>query len=919
MALVMVLSMLPMNVFGEDTFTSLRVQNAGTIVPGGTRTIQLQVPVEALVNTTGVGIELRINTHDDHANGFFTIPEGATGPADWLPVGTVTLSPGSGANAALAGWLSANGNVNASLVRTPGTWDGTAVARATEIRFDLPGTAGVSSIPTDASGFVLINVQANILYDNTNLQWGRLTTIATNGAVSEHGRWSDVRLTVPSTTPYVTITRQGDPSIFGADESYVQLPHIRITEGRAGQFNDAGFGFIRLEAPRGYHWVSGPDRTANHAGHVGSFNPVGAGWAVGGLNASVAAVRPERIDNVERHVIYIAVTGATPLSGHTAPLAFEIRGLRLQPDLDNARLGELDIIVTTLQNQLSALLDSNQSRPGNDGALQRTETLTVANRVNSGLSLSVVEDEIPELRTGFLNLDEVEDWMATDSGRFIASPPTNGAQQAGLQTAAIEIRELAPGAWGNSLSGARLTFTFEQDGVSIIGAAARAGRNDNRRNIFPDHDTRANYAWQGGWMDIDQLSGRPQNTVRAGNVTITENDVTVQLPYVANVNQLITDVRVLQVVFWISVVGGFEAANPGEDIYVTVSGNGATGLPVNNRTVAVATPVDPFSVRMVTGVTEINTDLVGDTVSNRSISNIEITILEPHLLSTQAGSNQLSLTISGAGADQGLGLLMSANRNATVNGTGLRLSQGNFGALGGFGTTVSNTLTFTILSVPDEDENDGPVTIVISDVLVSGAVIPGVEYSVVLHGNGIAANVVAGGGNVLVGRFVARPYSALAVTNARDEGGATRPAGEVVISIHDRLPGVDQEPITFRTIAGQNVGLVSMRAFAYLIGGEAVPNYPTTGDWTINGVSVAGEVVQITVNDNSPSVRVLINGVLSPETDLSRWAGPLTGVPHGQLPVLNLNGNVFLPFRAMANIFGYDVEMVTSFSIRFFS
>ena len=885
LALVMVLSMLPMNVFGVNATPVGTVVNPGISQSENLTNLHIQVPMSVFGGQTQ--LELRLTLPHRDGNAGFAVPVQATLATSPVAAALeLVTAPMPGHEAILTPTGGANFVPDAAVIMTSTTVRG-AHDTVDTIRILIERPDALLPTAVLAASF---SIAIPVLLNHHDIE--------ISGVWSNDRPFPTTQLMQDRPDQNITITT-GDPASF---VDLLVLGNVTINENRPGLFGGNGNQFIvRLEAPAGYRWFE-----SNGA----SIEIVDAlRW--GSSNATLTHLwTGQEQTGVTRQVAYYRVN----MSGNETAFArsFHIQGLQLIPELNNNRLGAVVVEVATMpvsESVIGGWETGRRSRPANDtfeGGLYRVASLEVGNRVVGGLEMVVLgadEDdfELPELRTGFLNLAHSEA-ISDTLGSSVH------ARELGLRTATIEIREIAPGIWPGHRLGDRLEFRFEQEGVAIVGAAARAGDNGDRNN---------NFGWSGGFLTTQSGSLQTlandiilESQTSYTATVVSENLVTVSMP-----RSGLTDSgrRAVQVTFWISIEAGFEAANPNADIELTVSGAGAQALPATDRTIAVATPVDPISLRVVGGETLLPADLAANTVAGRPVNNIEITINDPSLLNAD---DLFALSVTGLGVNRLLGLHLAAAREALVGGEGLVVS--NVALLNDItaqGAQGFSDIGFTIVEIPDEDMNDGAVTITLQGVHVTGTVVPGVQYYVVVSGGIVAENV----GN-RVGMFLNAPYAQEIISNARDDGGAGNiRVGEVVISIHDRLPGVDQEPITFRTIAGQNVGLVSMRAFAYLIGGEAVPNYPTTGDWTINGVSVAGEVVQITVNDNSPSVRVLINGVLSPETDLSRWAGPLTGVPHGQLPVLNLNGNVFLPFRAMANIFGYDVEMVTSFSIRFFS
>jgi len=151
--------------------------------------------------------------------------------------------------------------------------------------------------------------------------------------------------------------------------------------------------------------------------------------------------------------------------------------------------------------------------------------------------------------------------------------------------------------------------------------------------------------------------------------------------------------------------------------------------------------------------------------------------------------------------------------------------------------------------------------------------------------------------------------------------GTTQPAhgSSVTVRTTDTFPGVTGAPIFFR----DGVGYISIRAFAILIGSdpatEILFNQPINGWATIIGRHTDGRDVMTAVTSNDERVSVMIDGVHHAETDLAAWAGPLTGRDRGQLSTINEGGNIFLPFRAVGNIFGYDIEMIDGNTLRFFT
>jgi len=143
----------------------------------------------------------------------------------------------------------------------------------------------------------------------------------------------------------------------------------------------------------------------------------------------------------------------------------------------------------------------------------------------------------------------------------------------------------------------------------------------------------------------------------------------------------------------------------------------------------------------------------------------------------------------------------------------------------------------------------------------------------------------------------------------------------VIINRDDEIPGVTGEPFLFHRIAGRNVGLISIRAIIYVIGSDPdydlLRNEPVPGWVTIRGHNAAGEEVTLATSSGDTSIIVTVNGERHPVTDIAEWAGEETGVPAGELPAYTIDRNLFLPLRVVANVFGYDMEVISGSEVIF--
>ena len=702
------------------------------------------------------------------------------------------------------------------------------------------------------------------------------------------------------------------------------------------------------------------DRSTSGNGFLANIGTIGAVDRDGTIvdqRFIQAANRVERVNFTRLNVMYLQVpTAASMTGGLGLPRAFEITNLHLVPEHGNNREGAVNIRVSTVPHIMPLDQDDNVHREHGGINHNRylsfysgrprwnTVSLHVGTRVADGITVEVL-GEVPTVRTGYLGSDLTRIDRTQGVKRFInesrggtprievhatgtASPNapqginlnTWGinswnqlSEEQGVRTATVRLTETVPGAWHSNL-GERLEFSFEHEGVRIMGATARAGHNvagTNRQNLFPNY----NYSWVGGWL-VPRTTTTPWNAIQTDQIIITENMVTVIVPP-APTAALLAERRSVEVTFWVSVEAGFEAKFPGDTIDVTLSGPSIGLVSEANRTQTVAIPADPFSISAE--LTEIRTDILS-TISQESISDIVITVQEPHLL--REGSF-IDVLIAGEGANMAIGLHIYANRTATVSGNGLIIGTGSvMNSEVGTGVTGGTLLRFPVSRVPNEQDNDGPITITITDVTVSGTVVPNVEYQVVVR-NAVADNHVALGTTAGVGNFTSHPYFTPIVTFA---GGILEDTPGNIIGITPELPPltrtrnfwvgmashvtneVIEQPFLLQPTSpgGPDVSLVALREFGHFVG-----DYDPV--WSDNGVLRAqitglhrdGTVVTVAVENGRTDAIIYRDGVQE-IVDIAEFAQGASG-PAGTVRPLIHQGRFYLPLRFFAEAFGYEV------------
>ena len=708
----------------------------------------------------------------------------------------------------------------------------------------------------------------------------------------------------------------------------VQSPNLTTTE--------TGWTMVRLEAPSGYRWhlQSGFQPFIRRIGYQHGH------WATQPNNIPWASLqyeeRMERVGNNDFHVLYLNIPTPVAHANQVVSIAraFEIRNLNLVATDTAPATGPINIHLSTLRQVPLAQDPGNRViRPRSENEFFQATNILVGNRVNEGLGIRLLENDhprnLPPVRTGYLGrTEEPSHIMDLTPGSIGTNAQGQAIQydQWGIKTATVEIRELAPAAWGRLL-GDVLDFTFEQEGVAVVGAAARAGWGpDYRNNLFPrgvnsgvDEDHRDyNRAWSGGFMTYGEtILGQSTVEGTGAYVDINMNRVRVTVPQInygtgdALTTRRFANTRVLEVVFWVTVAGGFEANNPNTDIYVTIRNQGAAGLPDGiGHTIAVATPVDPARISLVDGPVEFQTDVLS-TVANHPISDIEITIYEPHTLSP---GYTIQVHVGGVdAANRAFGLHAFAQRAVLTSGTGLVLGPINRPAAQGATATAGTPFEFEILQVPQEHQNSGPAVITIENVTVSGTVIPNVEYYVIVSGEAFAYNWHNQAGSPGVGRFASIPYHEFAGAyytgildgNVGGGGGLGQPGEVLELVLWYGMPSrsINNEPIPvpfmwYYNFPGLRAAMVNPRVFADAFGLELVWS-DAARQWTIT--SPEGVVVVGTLG----SASAMVDGV---EVDIATFVNFNSG-PAGSVSPVVVNDRSFLPVRFFANAFGLNVDL----------
>lgn len=779
-------------------------------------------------------------------------------------------------------------------------------------------------IPPAAQGFLGIRVPVQLQGGNRNnvrltarlFQLNEVTNL-----------WSEVavlvdRNLVQGVTQGVNISRAGDPVSFSAA---APVGTIRIQERAAGVLagneghvldlpvgaplnaprSRAGELAIRLTAPRGYTWHTTGIRALANSGSA-HYEGLTIGTTLGGiienpLYASTGNPMAAEVEGLyvlqtvsQRHELIILLDNDRAAPGNplrNVPDTLEISGLWLIPAPGAPATGDVNIDValgyrganiTNAAGEVTGFHPFN-ANPGT-GLINRNNddwrlnNITVANRAVSTVDI-VDPGEIRTFASGRRNTD----WT-----------------QGGYHT--VRLQENAPGALFGSIN--TISFTLTQPGVQFYNVQYRIPGT------------------QGDWRNIE---GSASHLVGRTHFSSDRADIT-PMPLPAG------QTRRLEVRFNLSIEAGFVGKYNTDEISVLVSGAGFGG------TVTIAEVFDPVDVVPVSR-TDVDTGNIFNVINPTELANVVIYEAEPGLLEV---GHQIWVYMVGTQRGRPVPfhwaeVMFDTNRNPTVNAeSNLALAPADIRTVDVGGRMV-DMFVFEVIS----PSIGTPGVITLTDNFVMGNVAPGVEYMLVVTGPQIAANsniVFAAGDNDYTpftaldnvnGLFDTLPYSAEIVRFGTFETEIQPPGGWQPPPTHQpQLPPLPprqsvwlnreipflagtelvQAPVIFRTVAGTGVGFVSLRAFAYLTNSEILMDTPVQGQVTIQGLHSDGvRPVSVTVATNHSLINVITGETLL-QWDIATLAGAATGVPAGGLTVINYQGRLYLPFRAVANAFGYDVR-----------
>ncbi|MCL2604239.1 MAG: hypothetical protein FWD90_07155 [Defluviitaleaceae bacterium] len=699
LAFVMVLSLVPMNVFGR-TVTPVLTEAQLTTAAHQTFTIALDLAQFRGVNTaegansttTTAPIEIRLQLTGDGGNAAF---RDATEFNSTITTTGALFGPGLSPDASSSlGWTVGTNHFEYDLRLVPQTNGKEAVLTIWLMHTNQAGNNDTSIIPSHATGQLLIPVSIRAAHSSANL----VGTNQRNGVQI----FSEPLIVAPGGG--VTFRRQGAPTTF---ETALRMGHtdpitnqmdynqrvpagsIVMTENVARVLGN-GQHTVILRAPEHYAWGAPGSGLIGVGGAatINTYRPAGSVMEV------ALSGNEFQIGGPDNRYMRVTFTVSQRPDGPMGNIAdgIVIRGLWLAPLLAANPTGDVEV-------KAYFGYDFPVESWGVNYWHGNVADIVVGVRASAQLNTSLV-GTVPNRTTGAAGDDQ---WGKND------------------WSAAIRLEETVPGAWDVGTAGflSQLSFNVVNPGVVITGVEARATRFDR---------------WQGdGIAYLGYHENAVLQTVDFVGVNHTAgrwNETTLNMA-LARVIPGVSAPRAIEVRFQFDVEPGYEA-NVGTDIEIAIAGSALGALnPGDPIQFVVAKAVDPVTVERVDDVAAATVSGMMNLIEPTAVSNFVLT-------ENFAGALRANSTISVrmAGGLEGFGALLTAP-TATVTNNTIRLA----GPVRS-GTGANTVYTWTVLT---QTAGAQRAEITFSNMFVAaGFVLPSVPYYISIGGSTIAPNVGSG-------------------------------------------------------------------------------------------------------------------------------------------------------------------------------
>jgi len=367
--------------------------------------------------------------------------------------------------------------------------------------------------------------------------------------------------------------------------------------------------------------------------------------------------------------------------------------------------------------------------------------------------------------------------------------------------------------------------------------------------------------------------------------------------------------RTLEVVFFVSIVAGYEFMFDGEPVSVVVSGNAVQNLEADNREAILMYVEDPIRAELIGDLVRMEVGQVMTPFEITPIGDIRITEREagtlPRGTTFRINIEAMPIPVLGGHALVGTHVATDPTSGLEVRATHV-------------GTGQDAYVRFEVIRESQRE----PGVIYLTNNAVMGTFLPAIEYGISINALPIAANPMppridenpiaqntarglTGRGNfdmvpyfVQIVSFAAFDYDALppgvGIPGPGQGGRLTLHPNMQPIAVREGAP-VDQPFFLWTNpqAPGYNVGMLNPRVFAEFIGGTATWE-GTSG--TVTGHDANGNAVTVVFTMGSNFATV--NGQ---QVDIASFAG--ASGPANSIQPLNVNDRIFVPLRFIANAF----------------
>jgi|GEM_PF-5984095 len=864
LAVIMVLSMLPLNVFGNSGVS----QVAGTQPEARNHTLTISMAdIVAAGFSTPVALNLDLSLGGGGAaNNVFA---GAVGET------TATNSRVDGVPTALA-------------VGVSPTWAGQPPTFEAQIVY---GGTRVAQLQIIATGGVITGAPTEWVSINLPIISG--SDAPTLSAVYNTVRIIDNRPLVLAGANGVTIGA-GGARIF---QDAVLLDGITIRENAAGTLNnsvpvqnpDPAFPanrelnqrLIRLIAPAGFSWSTDPAVARNLGSTINNGEPT--------INGAVSAFGTNPLSNWQFFRANDTFNNSLILADgrHALDIVFNADRLQNPNWIETLTLQNFvlfsanDAAIAEGEITVDVVLGNRVTNPTN-GQLSNhfsthnnwRGTVVVANRAAQGVNITVQGDELNEIISG-------------------RQEPGIGL---GALTNVVRLTESAVGAFNVGAIGSRVEFAINTPGVILTGMDFRFGTS-------------------GDWTSatfINPLVVGDQTvpTLNAGGGQILNNVGSIHIPRVVQ-----TAVRNLEVRFRVSVEAGAEYKY-GYDIEVTVSGP----MLQTPETVVAATIIDPIELALSGDVVQVG---VGHTMATMQTIEIADLIIRETEAGMLTAGQRIRVDIRSNPLNVFWGAPALVTSTATVTAGNLRIqpviaanrdyvefvvTQASTGDVPGEITLSGNTIMGFIFPNVDYGfavHGWGPVA---TDTLGRNTWLGGTVG--VGRFDAIPYFIPA----VVFGEFEddAAPGDVPGDYTPPVHPGRQLTLGPDMRNFTTSVTGTNV-PVPFRWVtnpvdANYVVGMVALRVFAEdFLGIDPVWD-AANAMATLTAADSWGNEVTLLAVSNNPNASVIRDGNRV-DGDIAADFVNLASGPRGSIYAQNIDGVIYLPVRFVAETFGYAVRM----------